>query len=792
VKRSLLAVLFAGLTLPALAGGPLEIFDAKSGIPYRWPNVDVPVFLDTDGLGILDDAVFLDKAAVDARVAYGLQQWNDVPSATFHGHVAGDLASLGLGNVTALNFDQVLGAWNGGGIHVVYDQDGSIHDALFGPYSGVLGFAEIEWVSAKDEWILEVTMVLNGAAIPTWETPEVAAAQYTGVITHELGHGLGLAHSQTNGQVYFGFDPSSGPEGCPTPWAYTPGDPLPASSVETMYPFLNLSATGVDQSSVDRPDDIGAFSRLYPEPSFKNAPYIRGVVSRKAKGKQPFTGANVIARNVNDPFGDAVSALSGDYTQGRKKPDGRFELRGLTAGASYALYVDGVVAGAFSTPSPTMLPGAEEYWNGAAESGDGITDDRCAFSPIVASAGAPQTADVVWNVVKGAPEVTLIDLPNSWVSSLSEKGTVGVGGWDGGHFRWTPGSEGVDIGGPAGYYGSPQPAVSANGKTIVGTVLDKNGYAVAAFWKSGKKWAPIGGLEGATPCDGLISSAWGVSNSKDVVGLGWDGCSTTGFYQKGSNAMSSLGTLGDSAYPGSRADAVSADGRLVVGWDQHDTGYWRGVRWDSSGESLFQIETPATCDADPSGAFHSWSNVGTAMGLNADGTLVVGEGYPIERSFEDSGTVYQYCDGTGWIWSAENGVRSLGEAPIPDFSATAADVDATGSVATGILTPVFWGFENPKAMIWTPQTGMLELEPFLEAQGTFTPGFQFISAPALADDGRTIGGLGFSSMGQQGFVLRIPTAIVCHESHSTPVAFPQSFSEHLVHGDTIGLCGNGM
>jgi translation initiation factor IF-1 len=118
----------------------------------------------------------------------------------------------------------VIGEWNGGGIHVIYDNDGSILTNFFGlPPTGVLGITNIDFVEADSPEISEAWMVLSGPGI---HAADPNGDGFQGVVTHEVGHALNLAHSQANGAVW---NPnvldSPQPEGCPAPWA---GNTIPA------------------------------------------------------------------------------------------------------------------------------------------------------------------------------------------------------------------------------------------------------------------------------------------------------------------------------------------------------------------------------------------------------------------------------------------------------------------------------------------------------------------------------------------------------------------------------------
>jgi hypothetical protein len=363
---ALVAAAALAAAAPAFAGGPLV--NCQPGQPFLWPagGADIPFNPDQGTLGPLTNA-----QAVQL-VADSFQVWADIPTASATHVNAGFLPF----DVDVTNFFPFLFPAAPDGLSaIVFDADGQIFNLLFGPGSGILGFAGPEWIDPSDCTILEGVSFLNG---PTFTNLTVAKD----VMVHEYGHYQNLAHTAVNGQVVLGD--TSGP----TPFNTFPIPPL-AFLIETMYPFYFGPVTGT--STVER-DDVAIFSTLYPEPGFfASTGTIAGSVLGPDGGAR-LSGVNVIARNVANPFVDAASAISSDFTEDFSQAAplvGTYTINGLTPGADYAVYIDGIFAGGFSTP--LLLPQVEEFYNGAGESGDPATDDPSAFTAVTAAAGAPVT-----------------------------------------------------------------------------------------------------------------------------------------------------------------------------------------------------------------------------------------------------------------------------------------------------------------------------------------------------------------------------------------------------------------
>jgi hypothetical protein len=385
-KRIALSVAALFVIASAEAGGPLA--NCEDGVPFLWPNGGRNIVWNAD-LGALGN---LTKDEADDFVATSFSRWQGVTSATVS-YVQG--ANLVV-DVDETNFEPFLEAAAPDGLSaIIYDDTGAIFELLFGADSGVLGFAGPEFGDTPTCTITEGLAFLNG---PEFDPADPGTA--LSIMVHEFGHFSNLAHTQTNGGILLGLAVSiaeaSGPAPFNTFGAPTVADFVNNGLLETMYPFFFGPEFGEDTLARD---DITAISRLYPEPNyFATTASVAGNILAP-NGTTRLSGINVIARNVDNPFLDAVSALSGDFTDeidpAASAVVGTYRFTGLTPGAQYAVYVDGILDGGFST-TPRNLPGPEEFASGATESN---SDAPGTFTPAVAAAGATRSGvNVIFNV----------------------------------------------------------------------------------------------------------------------------------------------------------------------------------------------------------------------------------------------------------------------------------------------------------------------------------------------------------------------------------------------------------
>jgi hypothetical protein len=791
----LAALAFATVvSTPALAGGPLYVVPSDGMLlAARWQS---PVKVYTD----LGDLGGVNNATANALVANAIQQWSQVPTSSFRAVIAGSMADAGIGDVTGANAGQVIGVENGGGIHVIYDHDGSVMADFFGIGFGVLGIATPEFLAAEGSTeIVEGWMVLAGQ--PEWlEQPE--GGPTSGVIAHEFGHAINLAHAQTNGWLHanqpipaWGYAAGSeraGPDQCTA----TPATWPTADQVETMYPFIGFYPwdplyNSPQMATIDHPDDHAALSSIYPKAGYaQQTGTLKGRIVAKDGGSE-LTGINVIARRVGAPF-DALSRISGDRTQGLLGPDGTFELTGLTPGAAYVVHVDQIAQGGFSTPKAILL-GPEEYWN-ARESGDATVDDACASTPITVAAGETRVIEIAINGIDKAP--TFVHLPYVMPYDVSDNGRRIVGMYGGGvgpfwmHDRNSRTIE--HLGGNGN-----QAVVSGNGSVVAGSITVPQpaewGGIVdqerAAIWSQGSRtWQTIAGddLQG---CDAFHTSSWDVDfTGSTVVGLAWDNCRDVFAFRwtKGGG----FERLPASGGGNTRANAVSGDGKVAGGWEElpQAEGQRIGTLWKDGSQLLLR-------DPDPASQLHGY--VGEVMAINDKGDRAVG--LMAGTTASDS-----------WMWTAADGVRNIGrhdgqfcyigydwETGEPyeecvDRWTDAFSMSDDGGVVAG-ASRVLWAGINDAA-IYTPRLGWMLLADFLAKQGVLEGSrWQFLGAKVAAN-GRTLTGWAhpLGTEAYHGFRVDLDQVYVCSRQgdrrRSQRVQFPKVMDERLARGDAFGLC----
>jgi uncharacterized membrane protein len=181
---------------------------------------------------------------------------------------------------------------------------------------------------------------------------------------------------------------------------------------------------------------------------------------------------------------------------------------------------------------------------------------------------------------------------------------------EGGGFFWMPTSGVTLIGGQSG-------KVSRNGRVIVGSVADANGNNQPAIWQGGTSWRLLGPLvPNALPCQQTLGSANATSaDGRFVVGGGYysttlgDACGLFAAF-RWDEATGYVRLGGETGFD-SRADAISADGRVIVGYEENPSSgvIINGTKWVDGKEEVIR---------GPLGP------VGYARAVNHDGSIIAG------------------------------------------------------------------------------------------------------------------------------------------------------------------------
>jgi len=193
------------------------------------------------------------------------------------------------------------------------------------------------------------------------------------------------------------------------------------------------------------------------------------------------------------------------------------------------------------------------------------------------------------------------------------------------------------------------------------------------------------------------------------------------------------GMVGLGFLPGgheSTASGVNADGTVVVGQAGEASGQHQAYRWTAASGMVGLGFLPG-------------GNLTGATGVNANGTVVVG------FSNDASGHGFK-----AFRWTAASGMVGLGFLPGGNQS-SARGVNADGKVVVGQANDAS---DQPQAFRWTRATRMQSVLTLLLAAKVVTmTGWQLRSANGVSADGTVIVGDGVDPLGQsQAWIARLP------------------------------------
>ena len=299
---------------------------------------------------------------------------------------------------------------------------------------------------------------------------------------------------------------------------------------------------------------------------------------------------------------------------------------------------------------------------------------------------------------------------------------------------WMPTSGTTSLGGTAGI------AVSRDGKTIIGRAFDSRVLENAAIWQRGTEWRLLGPIRpNAQPCDRLLTGSFGASDDgKVVVGLGWDGCGyARAFRWEESTGMVDLGSTTANS---TRANEVSGDGRVVIGWQESDVGFRQGAKWVNGQLELIRNASGRT--------------VGEAFGANRDGSIIVGRGCdPFHPNPADPQTT------AAWRWRANGGMqcfpvtRPRGLPDLP-YATLMSDTSDDGRVIGGAYS---FGLDS-ESLIWLDGEPHF-LQDYLRDNGVPDAFRRWVNTgfvTGVSPDGRTLVGYGAGPTNFQGFIVILP------------------------------------
>jgi uncharacterized membrane protein len=301
------------------------------------------------------------------------------------------------------------------------------------------------------------------------------------------------------------------------------------------------------------------------------------------------------------------------------------------------------------------------------------------------------------------------DPAQTWANyAFSGDGKVMAANYGGEIYRWTASGGFQDLG--PGDPNSSAVGISSDGSTIISGHIGADGFASPALWKKGTVIDLGHPANGCTQLDNSWGSGYGVdAHGSKAVGLAWYCQGAEGFKWTAHDGNKSLGHPAGNR--SSRASAISADGKMIVGFWEDPTGPRRPVRWVKGKHDLFLGN----------------KTIGEASGVNSDGTNIVGQ----TPDANGNGVAFVYSDNKGLVLLGTINQGSTDQS-------FANGVSDNGRVIGWSGDPFSGGTE---AFFWNSHRGMKKLSSVLKGMGAKIPaGMTLTTAVSISADGSTMAG----------------------------------------------------
>jgi photosystem II stability/assembly factor-like uncharacterized protein len=305
------------------------------------------------------------------------------------------------------------------------------------------------------------------------------------------------------------------------------------------------------------------------------------------------------------------------------------------------------------------------------------------------------------------------------------------------------------------------------------TVDHEEASEMARYDVQANEWTTLGNL--GESLEGNYSSGWTISaDGGTVAGNAWKGS----FYAhavawNAAEGFMDLGSLYPDDHASTRAEAVSGDGSIIVGY-QDFNGPWKAAVWrkNPAGGYFPNVYLLFDPEGDPN---DEENQLAMATAISSDGVWIGGQGDYV-------------TNGQPWLWSENTGVVLLGT--IDDLEGTVTGISHDGSVVVGFFGGPPWIPRVP--FIWTRGRGIQNLNDYAtQTLGVDMAGTTIETPMDLSDNGLYVVGMAFDpNFGEWGGESRAFRLQLGETSTPQDTVVPAALSLSRVYPNPFGSAAN--